>query len=108
MSYNGNEGDFITLSEGAALTSAFRRANPAGSVISQYVGGVKISALLAQTGAVGIRVYYGLDTKGAPKLVAVAVDSNGNDILTAGSPMILDKFMPCPASCPPTSNSLNS
>ena len=58
--------------------------------------------LLEQTGAVGIRIYYGsrVNTSNVlvPQLVLVAVDSDGNDILS--NDIIVDLSQPCPPVCP--------
>ncbi|MCB0694957.1 MAG: hypothetical protein KDC19_12010 [Saprospiraceae bacterium] len=58
--------------------------------------------LLGQAGAVGIRIYYGskVNTSNVivPDLIMVAVDSDGNDILS--NEIIVDISKPCPPLCP--------
>lgn len=103
MSYTGNEGEEITLTEAAAMTAAYRSANP-NAVKGHYFGEVLLKNICNQTGCVGIRFYYGIDTNGAKQLVAVGVDANGDD-MTSGK--IGDRSLPCPDSCS-RSNALNS
>ena len=102
MSYTGYEGEEITLAEAAAMTAAFRTANP-NAIKAHYFGEVLLKNICNQTGCVGIRFYHGIDTNGAPQLVAVGVDANGDD-MTAGK--IGDRSYPCPNYCS-KSNVLN-
>jgi hypothetical protein len=105
MSFTGNEGDYISLTDGSSYTAAYRAANP-GSTQGHFFGSTKIKALLAQSGCVGLRFYHGIDTNGLKQLVVVGVDKNEND-LTTGASLILDKSVLCPPNCGPA-NSLNS
>ncbi|NSL86573.1 hypothetical protein [Chitinophaga solisilvae] len=95
-----------------------------GHVKAMCFGKDKIQQLLDQPGCTAVRIYYGLkiDTDGdgikEKKMVLVAVDEDGNDILPpAGDPatgavaksmssaLILDQGIPCPEYCstkPPT------
>ena len=107
MTFTGDEGDFITLSEGAALTSNYRNSASAGATKGHYIGKSKLNQLLAQAGCVGIRVYYGQSTTGSKELVIVGVDANQNDILPTSGALILDKTVPCPSGCS-SNNGLNS
>jgi hypothetical protein len=60
--------------------------------------------ILAQPGCQGIRIYDGVDEKGAPALILVGIDKDGNDI-TAGE---LDEFQfPCPPFCDDGGSALN-
>lgn len=103
--FTGNEGTFITLSEGSAFTQAFR--NEVGDTENKayFFGKNKLANILSQEGCVGIRVYFGLDDKtGKYNLVLVGATSNEND-MTEG--YILDGGIPCPTMCG-NKNSLNS
>lgn len=106
MAFNGNEGDFISLTTAATFTSDYRNSAMYNGVQGLYLGKNKLEDLLAQTGAVGLRMYFGLDEYSNLVLVVVAVDSNKDDILTT-SPLILDRSIPCPTECG-QSNDLNS
>ena len=67
-----------------------------------------IDKLLAQEGAAGIRIYYGMDTENRINAVLVAVNENNQDLIpmTAfggmGGP-ILQEGQRCPVICPPGS-----
>lgn len=97
MSFTGNEGEFISLSDAATLTENHRTNNP-NAVQGHFLGGSKLKQLLDLTGCVGLRIYHGEDTTGVRQIVVVAVDGNQNDILGT-SPLILDTSVMCPSIC---------
>lgn len=108
MTYTGHENHSITLSNASALTKNFRDSlSDPSAIIGEYFGGDAIRSILNQTGCVGIRIYYGLDSSNVPSLVISGVDANGNDILTPGNVMLADTGRRCPPNCS-TSNPLNS
>lgn len=94
MAFNGTEGGMISLQEAAGLTANYRAAH-AGQVLASFYGKDHIQALLNQTGAMGIRIYYGIDNQGEKQMVLVAADANGNDILG----LTLEQGYPCPKYC---------
>jgi hypothetical protein len=104
MSFNGNEGAFITLEEGSVMTANYRNTIQQGEVIGQFIRRDLIQDILAQTDCVGIRFYYAIDENGSKNLVCVGVDQNEND-LTEG--LIADRFKSCPPKCSKR-NPLNS
>lgn len=55
-----------------------------------------LEKVLRQKGCIGVRFYYAKMDDGTPTLVAVGVDSTGND-LTKG--VLLEKVAPCPPFC---------
>ena len=102
MSFTGDESVAITLTEGAAMTKAYRDANPT-AIKGHFFGINKINTILSQRGCVGVRIYYGLDN-GIKQLVMVGVDANQNDLCNG---IILDRSSPCPTYCGMT-NALNT
>lgn len=105
MSFTGNEGGYISLSAAATLTANYR-SGQMDPVLGHFLGATKLQELLDQTGCVGLRIYYGVDSEtGSKEIVVVGVDENENDILGA-NPLILDQSMPCPPYCG-NSNDLN-
>ena len=102
MSFNGTEGEAISLETGATYTKNYRDENPTG-VQSAFYGRDLLEALLAQPGSMGIRVYYGLNEDGIQELVLVSADADENDNLN----LIVDKSIKCPPRCP-KKNALNS
>lgn len=102
--FTGNENQEINLTTASAMTKAYRDANP-GQILGHFFGKKILEDILAQTGCVGIRVYYGLEGTAATKeLVLVGVDSSGND-LTSG--VLGDRSFKSPPYTG-TTNSLNS
>ena len=104
MSFNGSEGAFISLEEGAVMTANYRNTIQSGDTIGQFIGVEIINRILAQKNCVGIRFYYAIDENGSKNIVCVGVDENEND-LYAG--LIADQFKKCPPRCS-HSNPLNS
>lgn len=102
MAFNGNEGGIITLQEGAAMTGKYRDENP-NEIIAHFFGNDKLKQLMTQEGAVGLRMYYGIDEHGEKQLVLVAADADQNDLLD----LVLDLSHPCPNWCS-APNPLNS
>ncbi len=95
MAFNGNEGAYITLSQGSAWTSTYRSANPT-AVKAHFYGKTKLMEMLNQSGCVGIRMYRAIDDTGAAQLVLVGVTAAGTD-MTSG--LILDRSVLCPPYC---------
>lgn len=104
MSFNGNEGEFITLKEGAEMTKRYRNTIQTGEVIGVFMGQEKIKQILAQNECVGIRFYFGIDDKGAQNLVLVGADADENDLSDG---LIADQLKKCPPNCS-SLNPLNS
>lgn len=95
MSFTGNEGAYITLTQGNAWTANYRNAHP-NSVKAHFYGKTKLQEVLNQSGCVGIRIYRAIDDTGVEELVLVGVNANGSD-LTGG--LILDRSFACPPYC---------
>ena len=88
----------ITLQDAVGHTQRFRTANaaPATEKAAMFWRNGGLDELLAQKGCAGLRIYYGLDAKGAPAPVLVGVDAQGNDMATG---TILELHLPCPPAC---------
>ena len=102
MAFNGNEGEEITLAEGAAYTLRYRSDNPE-EVKGVFFGRDHIEKLLGQDDCAGLRMYFAKNADGSPTLVVVGADSNQDDILEK----IYQRLVPCPDKCG-GSNPLNS
>ena len=63
--------------------------------------------LLAQEGCEGIRLYYSMDADKKVHIIAVAVNNENVDIISAGAEMLIENGIRCPTVCPPASE-LNS
>jgi len=64
-------------------------------------------ALLAESDAAGIRIYFGMNTQLQVRVIAVAVNEKGQDILpdeknadAAGGDKIVEEGQTCPPVCP--------
>ena len=96
---SGSEGQIISLGAATALTSNYRAANPAATVVSEYFGRNSIQTVLNQAGAVGLRIYYGRKNNGTPALILVGVNANGQDIIVGP---LMEEGWPCPPLCDST------
>ena len=95
MSFDGKEGEFIEMDEASAMTLAYQNGDN-GPIKGGFLGKDKLNELLAQPGAMGIRIYFGQDPASGEKTVAlVAADENENDM----TELILDRSRPCPIFC---------
>lgn len=103
MSFTGNEDHAITLQEASDWTANYRNANP-GQTQGHFFGKNAISAILNQSGCVGIRIYYALDENGQKQLIITGVDSNENDLYNG---LLAERSFHCPPDCG-ASNPLNS
>ncbi|MCC6370743.1 MAG: hypothetical protein IT236_07060 [Bacteroidia bacterium] len=101
--FTGHENHDIPLSEASAWTANYRNANP-GQINGHYFGGDAIQNVLAQTGCVGLRMYYAINDEGVKQLIIVGVNADGNDLVNG---LLLDRSVLCPPTCG-NSNSLNS
>ena len=105
MSFNGTEGDPISLTDAATMTEEFRTQNE-GATKGHFFGKEILNDILAQKKCVGIRFYNGIDASGAYTLIAAGADTFENDQIGV-SDTIAEYSKPCPPSCG-TANDLNS
>lgn len=101
MSFNGNEGEQISLEQGAEYTLRYRSENP-DAVKGVFLGRNHIEAILAQSDCKGLRMYFAKNADGSPTLVVVGANENQDDLLN----LIFQRLMPCPYQCSGT-NPLN-
>lgn len=115
MAFNGTEGTFISISQGAALTQKYRANFLKGNVERKalFFGREKLEAILAQENCEGLRIYFGAVEEGEPgnnweelELVIVGADASEKDQLGEND-QILDYGTPCPMQCD-TNSPLNS
>jgi hypothetical protein len=107
--FNGQEGDPISLEVAQRWTTNFKIDNPTGTK-AHFFGLEILKLLLAEEGCVGIRMYYAIDDEGKRQIILVGVNSNGDDLLPAsmqldgdGGNIVADASYPCPSFCPPGS-----
>ena len=91
--FNGKEGSLIPLRTAETLVDDYRALYPS-KIKGAFFGKKIINELLAQEGAMGIRIYLGDEDENF-KYVVVAADGSENDILDK----IADMAVPCPSRC---------
>ena len=91
------QGHKIPLGEAQAMTKRHRDGSPPGAERAQAFPRDVFEKLLSNPKAVGIRIYHGKGVDGKGSMIAVGVDSDGNDIIAAGE--IYDRGFPCPPFC---------
>lgn len=96
MSFTGEEAEEFSLTTAAEWTANYRSANPDGRN-AHFFGKVILERILAQTGCVGIRVYYALDSDGKQQMIMVGADANENDLHNG---IVAEVSRPCPPYCP--------
>lgn len=104
MAFTGNEGEQISLATAHDWTKNYRISVAQGDTQAHFFGMNIINSILAQTGVVGIRMYYAIDDNGAKQLVLVGSDANEDDLYNG---IIADKSIGCPSICG-AANALNS
>lgn len=104
MSFNGNEGEFVSLTDASRWTANYRNTIQSGEVIAFAAGKEKLIELLNQNECLGARIYYAINDNGQKNLVIVGVDANGDDIENG---LLIDRLGTCPPLCSKR-NSLNS
>lgn len=115
---------FISLTEAADMTARYRQyreqilatayKNQNILPICETFDRSEIDTILGKSGCDSLRIYYGMDTAYKVHAVIVGADTNGADILPAGTSLttteddyIAERGFRCPDQCPPDSD-LNS
>lgn len=88
----------ITREEAAGLVRNFHAQAATGAHRATAFNRSAFEQLLAQPGAVGIRIYHARHADGSPTMVMVAVDANGQDLAAADSTFI-QNGTDCPPFC---------
>ncbi len=99
MSFTGREDHHVTLAEATAWTANYRNNNP-GEVKGYFYGKDAITAILAQTNCVGIRIYNAINDRDEKVLVLVGVKADESDMYTG---VMAERGISCPPMCPPSS-----
>lgn len=103
MAFNGNEGEMIDPAVAQRWIDNYNKEAKPGAIKGEFFGFRKLSELLGQGEAIGVRIYYGKDDAGTSKLILVAVTPGEKNIAKIdGSKevgMVLDTGFPCPPYC---------
>lgn len=103
MSFDGTEGETISLTTASGFTENYRDEAGTGATLGHFIGRDLIEDILDQTGCMGIRMYYGIDGDGNKVLILVGANGDEDDMLD----IIVDRTVSCPPRCGST-NALNS
>lgn len=102
----------ISLQTAIDMTTLYRANRPAAFPICETFEKASVIALLSQTDARYLRIYYGMKPSGEVDAILVAADENEADILPTESSkatevsnetLILEDGFRCPQYCPPSS-----
>jgi hypothetical protein len=95
MSFNGREGEQVSLNDASSWTANYRNSG-SGSINAHFFGKDHITSILQQDGCMGIRVYYGINDEGNQCLILVGTDGSENDIEEG---YIAERGTICPPYC---------
>lgn len=102
MAFTGKEDHKISLEEAKKYVKRYKETKEKEGKKdykkAAFFGREAIEQLLAQDGAVGIRIYYGQNEKGEDSPVIFAADEKGSNLIDENN--ILERGLPCPPFCP--------
>ncbi len=107
--YSAEVGENIGYEKGAKMIKTYYDQNQ-DDVLAHFMGRNIIEEMLAQPGAIGIRMFHAVNEIGLKQMVLVAADANGQNILnytTIGENgeiirkkgIVADKMRNCPPYC---------
>jgi hypothetical protein len=104
MTFNPKAGERIPVEKMRAMTKRYNTVKARGGWDTQsvYYGRETFERLMSVPGAVGVRVYFGLNEAGDElHPIFVPVDEKGNNIYESeGKSSIEEVGAPCPPVCP--------
>ena len=102
----------ISLQQAIAMTTLYRTNRPSNFPVCETFDVDAINKLLATEGCRFLRIYYGMKEDLTVDAILVAVNTDGEDILPAGTAendatddgaIIIEDGIRCPPDCPPSS-----
>jgi hypothetical protein len=103
MAFNGNEGEMIDPALAQRWIDNYAKGVSPGAIKAEFFGFRRLSELLGQGTAIGLRIYYAKDDAGVNKLVVVAVTPEEKNIApidgTTSAGKVLENGTPCPPYC---------
>jgi hypothetical protein len=103
MAFTGDEGAPIDAATAQRWIDNYSKSAGPNAIKAEFFGFRRISELIGQNDAIGLRVYYAKDDGGVNKLILVAVTPSENNIgkldgsKTDG--VLMDGGYPCPPYC---------
>jgi hypothetical protein len=86
----------VSFQDTKDVINSSQRITASETVIAQYFGKDVVDKILAQSGCVGVRMYYGIRTNGKPGVIILGVDKYGKDIVTG---VLASPTFYCPPFC---------
>jgi hypothetical protein len=103
MAFTGDEGSMIDPALAQKWIDNYQKGLGPNDTRAEFVGFRRLSELLSQDQAIGLRIYYGKDDAGQNKLILVAVSPGEQNLAPIdGSPvagMVLEDLRICPPFC---------
>lgn len=103
MAFTGDEGKMIDPQVAQKWIDNYQKEAGKDAIHAEFFGFRRLSELIGQGNAIGVRVYYAKDDDGVQKLIVVAVSPDESNIAKVGgsgvSGLVLDHGIPCPPFC---------
>lgn len=104
MAFTGDEGKMIDPQVAQKWIDNYQKEAGPSAINAEFFGFRRLSELLGQDKAIGIRIYYAKDDDGKQRLVVVAASADQDNLAKVdGSSIqgfVLEDGMPCPPFCP--------
>lgn len=95
----------IPLDTAIKFTKNYRHAYPGTTNLENSYNNKIFDDIQAQTGCIGVRIYYGIDSAGRPTFVLVGRDANNNDMWQGITAVFGDRAICCSCVPPNCANS---
>ena len=104
MAFTGDEGEMIDPKVGQKMIDNYNKNLAPGATRAEFFGFRRLSELLGQEKAIGVRIYYAKDDAGVDRLVLVAVSPEEKNLApidgNIGAGLVLEQGEKCPPYCP--------
>lgn len=103
MAFTGNEGEMIDAGLAQKWIDNYQASAGPNAIKAEFFGFRRLSELLGQGEAIGVRAYYAKDDAGVNRLILVAVTQSEKNIAkidgSKAGGMVLDNGNRCPPYC---------
>jgi len=103
MAFTGDEGKMIDPTLAQQWIDNYQKSAGPDAIHGEFFGFRRLSELIGQGNAIGIRIYYAKDDAGVQRLILVAVSPNEDNIAkiqgSSVQGLVLDHGMNCPPYC---------
>jgi hypothetical protein len=103
MAFTGDEGKMIDPVIAQQWIDNYQKSAGPGAIKAEFFGFRRLSELLGQGEAIGVRIYYAKNDEGADRLILVAVTPAEKNIAridgSKGGGMVLEEGVGCPPYC---------